>query len=208
VTTAICGCGGGGIGIKRSDGGLANGEEVGLEDTNVADGVIETAADMEDGAGEAQVTDSTIEIPSSVDSATLDGGSTNTPTGELAGIGGDNRSYSAQWEGANRVLRPLQYNLQRIPFFHFTLDGNAWPTADWGLKADSWAVTCTHGGQLAGIGGDGKVYSETWNGANQMLQPLPYTFQGAKFFAFTLDSKPWPSSAWGIRADSWMIVCF
>ena len=123
-------------------------------------------------------------------------------------MGGDNRLYSAQWEGVNRVLRPLQYSFQGVPFFHFTLDGNAWPSADWGLRADYWWVTCAHGGELAGIGGDGKVYSETWNGLNQMLQPLPSTFQGVKFFGFTLDGKPWPSSDWGIRADSWMIVCF
>jgi hypothetical protein len=139
----------------------------------------------------------------------LGGNTGGNISGELSGLGGDGTRYNATWEGGNRLLSPVPYYIGGIPYFHFTLDSQPWPSADWGIRWDSWSATCTNGGQLVGIGGDGNSYSAQWNTAGQILQPSPYYLElgGTPYFHFTLDSQPWPSADWGVLWDSWTVTC-
>jgi hypothetical protein len=180
--------------------------EVSIASKGVADGGADTA-----GAADLTVRDaggtSEAGAVGAVDLNTSDRG--GMATGELSGYGGDGLVYSAKWKGGNRALKPVEYyDLNGTPYFHFVLDDQMWPSAEWGIRSDSWWITCANGGALTGIGGDGKVYTATWSHVDQMLRPLAYYLQGVRFFSFTLDGTAWPSSDWGIRANSWTIVCF
>ena len=206
LANAICGCDRNGMGVSK---GLADG---GADTAQVADLAIQDAV----GASEAGAVDLNapdvggMESTGAVDLGSQDPGrEAGMATGEVSGYGGDGLVYSATWEGGNRVLKPVEYyDSIGTTYFHFLLDDQMWPSAEWGIRSDSWWITCANGGALTGIGGDGKVYAATWSHVDQRLRPLAYNLQGVRFFSFTLDGTAWPSSDWGIRANSWTIVCF
>ncbi len=78
------------------------------------------------------------------------------------------------------------------------------PTPSGGQSGKSY--TCKRGGELSGIGGDGKPYSANWSGYG-VLETIPYRYKNTPFFHFKLNGKPWPNSAWGVSASSWKIQC-
>ena len=60
---------------------------------------------------------------------------------------------------------------------------------------------------ISGIGGDGKVYTGTWNGGGE-LRPSKYTSIGGGnyFVEFTLNNNPFPTAGWGVNRTSWTIT--
>lgn len=134
--------------------------------------------------------------------------------GILSGVGGDDKSYSARWEGPGR-LAAFPYSYNDRPFLRFELNGKPWPNLHWGVLASSWKLVCLdseprkvchYGGTLEGVGGDGKHYSENWDGYGE-IETIPYEYKGIPFFHFKLNGRAWPNSSWGVSQATWKVTC-
>ncbi len=138
--------------------------------------------------------------------------------GVVSGVGGDGKPYSAHWRGPGNLVA-IPYSYGNKPFLRFELNGRAWPDHPWGVSADSWELvclasdgddhperSCTHGGTLEGIGGDGQHYSATWSGYGE-IETIPYLYEGTPFYHFRLNGTPWPNSTWGVSQATWRVTC-
>lgn len=68
-------------------------------------------------------------------------------------------------------------------------------------------LTCNKGGTLSGVGGDGKSYSAQFAGGQKICPSSHYSNGATPFVHFSKDGEPFPSQNWGVRTDSYKIVC-
>jgi len=134
----------------------------------------------------------------------------NETTLKLVGVGGDNKIYNASVP-IGKSLEPSSYYkcCGGKDFVHFTLDGVAFPNAEWGVDRNSWTVKSKNGGKIIGIGGDEKEYEAEWTGI-KTLKPRRYVkcCGGKDMVQFMLDGKPFPNEEWGIKRTTVSIILY
>ncbi len=66
--------------------------------------------------------------------------------------------------------------------------------------------TCQYGGEVSGIGGDGREYRSRWEGFGE-LETVPYEYKKTPFFHFLLNGNKWPNPRWGVSVSTWKVTC-